>query len=101
MQTLYVFLGTAGLIGCLAGAILFVVFRFLSSSLHLNAPILPEEPAKGRTAAEYRAARRVKKEEMMDYSPSTTPVVLKRVSGPRRRGLLSQAIIEEEDSDFF
>ncbi|RMZ69728.1 hypothetical protein GMOD_00010303 [Pyrenophora seminiperda CCB06] len=101
IETLYVFLGTAGLVGCLTGAILFVIFKFLSSSLHLDAPIVPEEPTKGRTAAEYRAARRVKKEQMIDHSPTTTPVVLKRVPGPRRRGLLSQAIIEEEDSDFF
>jgi len=98
---LYVFLGTAGLVGCITGATLFVIFRFLSSSLHLDAPIVPKEPAKGRTAAEYRAARRVKREQMIDDSPNTTPVVLKRVPGPRRRGLLSQAIIEEEDSDFF
>ncbi|EDU40041.1 hypothetical protein PtrSN002B_002399 [Pyrenophora tritici-repentis] len=101
IETLYVFLGTAGLVGCLTGATVFVIFRFLSSTLHLDAPIVPEEPDMGRTAAEYRAARRVRKEQMIDDSPSTTPIVLKRVPGPRRRGLLSQAIIEEEDSDFF
>ena len=100
VQTLYVFLGTASLIGCLTGAILFAMFKFLSSSLNIEKTIVPEPREKGRTTAEFRAARRVKREEMIDHSPSATPVVLKKVTGPRRRGLLSQAIIEEEDSDF-
>ncbi|KAF7672659.1 hypothetical protein GT037_009160, partial [Alternaria burnsii] len=100
IETLYVYLGTASLIGCITGAVLFVIFRFLSSTLKIDAPVVPREPEKGRTAAEYRAARRVKKEDSIDHSPSATPVVLKKVAGPRRRGLLSQAIIEEEDSDF-
>merc|ERR1712137_111528 len=100
IETLYVYLGTASLIGCITGTVLFVIFRFLSSTLKIDTPIVPREPEKGRTAAEYRAARRVKKEDSIDHSPSATPVVLKKVAGPRRRGLLSQAIIEEEDSDF-
>jgi hypothetical protein len=100
VQTLYVYLGTAGLIGCITGTILFVIFRSLSSTLNIDAPIVPKQREKGRTAAEYRAARRVNKEDSIDHSPSATPVVLKKVPGPRRRGLLSQAIIEEEDSDF-
>jgi hypothetical protein len=100
VQTLYVYLGTAGIIGCLTGAILFIIFKFLSSSLNLDAAIVPKAPDKGRTAAEYRAARRVKREEVIDHSPSATSIILKKVAGPRRRGLLSQAIIEEEDSDF-
>lgn len=100
MKTLYVYFGTASLIGCITGTIIFVIFRFLSSTLKIDAPIVPKEPEQGRTAAEYRAARRVKREEPIDHSPSATPVVLKKVAGPRRRGLLSQAIIEEEDSDF-
>ncbi|KAL1793737.1 hypothetical protein ACET3X_008719 [Alternaria dauci] len=100
IETLYVYLGTAGLIGCITGTVLFVVFRFLSSTLKIDATVVPVEHEQGRTAAEYRAARRVKKEECIDHSPSATPVVLKKVPGPRRRGLLSQVIIEEEDSDF-
>jgi hypothetical protein len=97
LQTLYVFLGTAGLIGCLTGGIIFTVYKFLSSSLNIDGTIARE---KGRTTAGYRAQRRVKREDMVDHSPRATPVVLKKVAGPRRRGLLSQAIIEEEDSDF-
>jgi hypothetical protein len=100
VQTLYVFLGTAGLIGCLTGAIVFAIFKFLSSSLNIDGTIVPQPRENGRTTTEYRAAKRVKREEMVDHSPSATPVVLKKVAGPRRRGLLAQAIIEEEDSDF-
>ncbi|CAN9396834.1 unnamed protein product [Alternaria alternata] len=100
IETLYVYLGTASLIGCITGAVLFVIFRFLSSTLKIDTPVVPREPEKERTAAEYRAARRAKKEDSINHSPSATAVVLKKVAGPRRRGLLSQAIIEEEDSDF-
>jgi hypothetical protein len=98
-QTVYVFLGTAGLIGCLTGAILFAIFKVLSSSLSIDQTVVPQPREKGRTAAEFRAARHVKREEIIVHSPTATPVVLKKVAGPRRRGLLSQAIIEEEDSD--
>lgn len=100
VQTLYVYLGTAGLIGCITGAILFLTFKLLSSSLDLDAAIVPQKRSHGRTTAQYRTARRVKKEASLDSSPASTPIVLKKVSGQRRRGLLSQAIIEEEDSDF-
>jgi hypothetical protein len=51
----------------------------------------------GRTTAEYRFARR-KRKESLHHLPRPTPVVLNKVE--ERRGLLSQAIIEEEDSDF-
>ncbi|KAF1850843.1 uncharacterized protein K460DRAFT_273551 [Cucurbitaria berberidis CBS 394.84] len=100
LETIYIYLGTAGLIGCITGAILFTIFKILSSSLNIDATSVPETRDSGPTAAEYRAARRKKKDESMDYSPIATPVVLSKVATPRRRGLLSQAIIEEEDSDF-
>ena len=62
---------------------------------------MPKKPQRGRTTAEYRSARREKREEESGLSSTpVTPAVLKKMSGPRRRGLLSQAIIEEEDSDF-
>jgi hypothetical protein len=100
LQTLYVFLGIAALVGCITGTTLFVIFKFLSSTLSIDASIVPDKPAETRTAAQYRAARRAKKEEAVQLSPTVTPVALKKPAGPRRRGLLSQAIIEEEDSDF-
>jgi hypothetical protein len=100
MQTLYVFLGTAGLIGCITGAIIFIIFSFLSSGLKIDATTVPSAQDRGRTTAEYRAAKRAKKEETTDHSPSAAPVVLRKTSGVRRRGLFSQAIIEEDDSDY-
>ncbi|XP_014554066.1 hypothetical protein COCVIDRAFT_39963 [Bipolaris victoriae FI3] len=100
IETLYVFLGIAALIGCITGTTLFIMFKFLSSTLRIDAPIVPDKPIETRTAAQYRAERRAKKEEAVHRLPAITPVVLKKPAGPRRRGLLSQAIIEEEDSDF-
>ena len=84
----------------MTGVILFAIFKFLSSTLSIDAPIVPEKRTEMRTPAQYRADRRIKKEEPVHHSPSPTSVVLKKSTGPRRRGLLSQAIIEEEDSDF-
>jgi hypothetical protein len=95
-QTLYIYLGTAGLIGCLTGGILFIIFKFVSSRLHIDGAIASEPRDQGRTTAEYRSTRR-KVEESLDHSPYGSPVVLRKMEG--RRGLLSQAIIEEEDSD--
>jgi hypothetical protein len=101
LQTLYVYLGTAALVGCMTGAIIFVLFRFISSSLNIDSAIVTQPRERSRTAADYRAARREKKEEEpLDYSTPSTPVVLKKIPGSRSKGLLSQAIIEEEDSDF-
>ncbi|KAF1915434.1 hypothetical protein BDU57DRAFT_273201 [Ampelomyces quisqualis] len=102
IETLYVYLGTAALVGSITGAIIFIVFRFLSSSLNINSPMVPHPRHRPRTTADFRAARRQKKEEeeSLNYSAASTPVVLKRVPGMRSQGLLSQAIIEEEDSDF-
>jgi hypothetical protein len=91
---LYIYLGTAGLIGCLTGGILFILFKSVSSSLHLDKAVVRNQ---GRTTAEYRFARR-KRKESLHHLPHPTPVVLNKFE--ERRGLLSQAIIEEEDSDF-
>jgi hypothetical protein len=82
------------------GAVVFIIFKLISSSLSIDSAIVPRPQEPSRTAAEFRAARREKKEDSMDFSGQPTPVVLKRVPGSRRKGLLSQAIIEEEDSDF-
>lgn len=104
-QTLYIYLGTAGLIGCITGAFVFIIFKFISSSLHLDAPVVPQPQPQpqdeGRTTAEFRAGQRLMKEEPVDHSlPSPPPTILKRVPGSRSKGLQASAIIEEEDSDF-
>lgn len=77
----------------MTGATLFILSRFLSSSLDIHVPKAREQ---GRTTADYRSARR----QRADASGFATPPTLKRVPAPRKRGLLSQAIAEEEDSDF-
>jgi hypothetical protein len=97
---LYIYLGTAALIGCMTGAVMFIIFKIVSSGLNIDSAIVPQPQHRSRTAAEFGAARREKKEDSLNFSPSSTPVVLKKVSGSRRKGLLSQAIMEEEDSDF-
>lgn len=39
-------------------------------------------------------------DQSMEPSPVSTPAIIRKIDGPSRKGLLSQAIIEEEDSDF-
>ncbi|KAF2114911.1 hypothetical protein BDV96DRAFT_646778 [Lophiotrema nucula] len=97
VETIYIYLGIAGLIGCLTGGILHLTFNTLSSALNIDSPAGPKARTPGRTAAQYRMERRKKKgTETLDQSSS--PSVLR--AGPRQRGLLAQTIIEEEDSDF-
>jgi hypothetical protein len=103
LQTVYIYLGTAALVGCLTGGVVFIIFKLLSSSLNIDSAPVPQPRDRSRTTTEYRAARREMKEESiepMDYPPVSTPAVLDKVVGSRRKGLLSSAIIEEEDSDF-
>ncbi|KAH5436307.1 hypothetical protein HBI47_074490 [Parastagonospora nodorum] len=100
IETLYVYLGTAALIGGLTGAVIFAIFKFISASLNIDSTVVPPPKERVRSAAEFRAAQREKREEKIDFPPAPTPVVLKKMPGSRRKGLLSQAIMEEEDSDF-
>ncbi|KAJ4405454.1 hypothetical protein N0V91_005194 [Didymella pomorum] len=98
IETLYIYLGTAGLVGCMTGAVLYFIFKLLSSALSIDAGS-KYKPPKGRTTAEFRAARREKQDRML--APSLPiPVVVDKVPGRRGRGLLSQIIVEEDDSDF-
>lgn len=82
----------------MTGAVLYFIFKFLSSSLSIDAAS-GARPRKGRTTAEFRATRREKQDQMLAPSPPT-PVVVDKAPGRRGRGLLSQTIVEEEDSDF-
>ena len=83
----------------MAGTVLYFVFKFLSSSLSIDAAS-GAQPRKGRTAAEFRAARRGKQDRASVLAASPTQAVLDKA--PRYRGysLMSQMIVEEEDSDF-
>jgi len=99
-QTLYVYLGTAALIGGLTGAVIFAIFKFISASLNIDSTAVPPPKERVRSAAEFPSAQREKREEKIEFPPAPVPVVLKKMPGSRRKGLLSQAIMEEEDSDF-
>ena len=86
----------------MTGAVVYRLYDFLSSSLSIDA-ISRVEPRKGRTAAEFRFARREKQDRTLDAA-LPTQAKLDRAAGTaparRGRGLLSQTIVEEEDSDF-
>lgn len=84
----------------MTGAVIFIVFKLISSSLNIDSAIVPRPQDQGRTTTDFRAARREKQEATVGVALASTPVVLKRVPGSRGKGLLNQAIIEEEDSDF-
>lgn len=82
----------------MTGAVLYFTFKILSSSLSIDTTGKDISP-KSRTPAEFRAARREKQDHVL--APSLPiPVVVDKVPGRRGRGLLSQTIFEEEDSDF-
>ncbi|KAF1362106.1 hypothetical protein EJ07DRAFT_163972 [Lizonia empirigonia] len=96
IETLYIYLGTAALIGCMTGAVLYFIFNFLSSFLSIDtAP-----RAKQRTTAEFRSARHEKQQRMLAAPGPPTQVAMDKTPGYRARGLLSSTIVEEEDSDF-
>jgi hypothetical protein len=95
-ETVYIYLGTAALIGCLTGGVVFIFFKLLSSSLHIDSAPLPQPRDRSRTTAEFRAASRKKKEgpfDPMEYPLVSTAAVLDKVVGSRRKGLLLQAIV--------
>ncbi|XPS99228.1 hypothetical protein M3J09_008407 [Ascochyta lentis] len=98
IETIYIYLGTAGLVGCLTGAILYFIFKFLSSSLSID-PTSQANPPKARTTAQFSSARREKQLRTLAPAPPTQ-LALDRAPGPRRPGLLSQTIVEEEEEDF-
>lgn len=108
VETIYIYLGIAGLIGFLAGGILYLTFNVLTSTLridassvHSNAVAQARLRRKARTAAEYRADRSRKKEKENESAAPSSPTTLRGEMAVRRqRGLLAQTIIEEEDSDF-
>lgn len=97
-KTLYIYLGIAGLVGIAFGLGLHFLYGLLHSTLRLGS----KPRVWGPTAKEHRAAWRNKKaakeaNESLMYSPSTA---MDDISPKRRRGLLSQTIHEEIDSDF-
>ncbi|OSS43667.1 hypothetical protein B5807_11561 [Epicoccum nigrum] len=98
IETLYIYLGIAALIGCLAGAVLHFIFNLLSSSIS-NQPTPKPKPRETRTTAEFRSQQRGKREERLSGHSGPSRVIVARPPASKRSGLLSQSIVEEEDSD--
>ncbi|KAF1974646.1 hypothetical protein BU23DRAFT_97116 [Bimuria novae-zelandiae CBS 107.79] len=93
IETIYIWVGVAGLIGCIAGAGLFLLFTFITSVFKIDGAAEARSKAKGRTMKEFRAARRGKKEP---HTQSPSGPRIDRVAALRRRGLTAQPILEEE-----
>lgn len=98
IQTLYIYLGTAGIIGCLTGAVLYFIFNLLSPSIS-NQPTPKPKPRETRTTADFRNQQRGKREERLSGHSGSSRVIVARPPASKRSGLLSQSIVEEEDSD--
>ncbi|KAJ4302734.1 hypothetical protein N0V90_001624 [Kalmusia sp. IMI 367209] len=93
IETIYIWLGVASLIGCITGAVLFLLFKFLSSALDIDGAAGANSRPKGKTIKEFRTARRMKKEPPSESSSGPTVI---EAAAARRRGISSQAILEEE-----
>lgn len=108
MQTVYIYLGVAALVGVLGGLTVRGVYGVLRKLLRLDArPVVP----KGRTVKQYREEKRQQK--LKDEPPAlasthtTRPLSPGSVSmsdssrrGRRQKTLLNQIIHEEDDSEF-
>ncbi|KAI9714903.1 MAG: hypothetical protein M1820_000192 [Bogoriella megaspora] len=99
-ETLYIYLGVASLVGLVTGVTVYVILQLISSVFGLYAEEEKSELPK-RTVASYRAARRKKKLGNVRDS-IMSPVYLSRSEKESNThlGLLSQTILEEDDSDF-
>ncbi|KAK4569815.1 hypothetical protein LTR86_002784 [Recurvomyces mirabilis] len=114
LETLYIYLGVAAVVGLAIGAVMRYLYGSLSGVLRLDTP--GQQPP-ARSAKEYRQAKRREKQEAaasfyppLHASPqstsptqpsqayySTSDVALK---SPHGKGLLNQTIMEEMDSDY-
>lgn len=68
----------------------------------MDAAVVQAPPKKQRTTAEYRASKLAHKPALLlPHGPVIRPDIVKKVPEFRlQKGLLSSAVIEEEDSDF-
>ncbi|KAL1642051.1 hypothetical protein SLS58_005639 [Diplodia intermedia] len=99
LETLYVYLGVAGIVGVTTGGMLYLSFSVLKTALNLDS----HEEFSGATAAEYRAARRKKKASQRNIGASVSTDSSGRLRGnvpSKKRDLLSQTILEEGGADY-
>lgn len=102
-QTLYIYLGIAAIVGIALGVFVSFVYNLLRKPLGLDQE--PQPP--GRTAKEYRIEQRKRKakaEAPLVTAGYLSPSYLSMSDGMRKgnrgKGLLSQTIMEEVDSDY-
>lgn len=101
-QTLYIYLGIAALVGIGLGLLVSFVYNALRKPLGLDESPQP----KGRTAKQYRTEKRKRKtkaEAPLITAGYLSPSHLSTSEGARRarnKGLISQTILEEMDSDY-
>jgi len=119
-QTLYIFFGVAAIVGIITGLILHFLSKTSTHILGLDNRAA-ERPAKGHSAASYRASREKKKKkldkeltdaakarmqaldpllrEALQHSPGGRLSMPQSPNTPKRRdGLLSTTILEEVES---
>ncbi|CAI6333511.1 unnamed protein product [Periconia digitata] len=101
VETIYIWLGVAALVGCITGGVLYLIYRGLTSALNIDASAAaePKKAApRGKTIEQFRAARREKRGAEFDGSSSSTTL---RSKPARRRGISSSSYaIMEEESEF-
>lgn len=61
---MYIYLGIAGLVGAIAGGLVYLSLVFLNSALQLETP-RPEEK-RGRTVASFRAQRQANRDQLQN-----------------------------------
>ncbi|EME81843.1 uncharacterized protein MYCFIDRAFT_78728 [Pseudocercospora fijiensis CIRAD86] len=109
-ETLYIYLGVAAIIGLLGGLLVAAIYSFLYNLFEFETP---PEPARLRTAKEYRHDKQKKQKMEFEQPSRLSPRLLSPASLPSGYGSLSDgarngngmslfatAIMEEEDSDF-
>lgn len=101
-QTLYIYLGIAALVGVGLGLLVSFVYEFLRKPLGLD----ESSSSQSRTAKQYRTDKRKRKAKAaapLMTAGYLSPSHLSMSDGARMRrnkGLLSQTIMEEMDSDY-
>ncbi|OJD31585.1 uncharacterized protein BKCO1_4600023 [Diplodia corticola] len=99
LETLWVYLGVAGIVGGTTGGILYLSFGVLKTALNLDS----RDEFSGTTAAEYRAARRKKKASQGNIGASVSTDSsgrLRETALLKKRDLLAQSIMKEDGAEY-
>ncbi|KAF2744439.1 hypothetical protein M011DRAFT_384810, partial [Sporormia fimetaria CBS 119925] len=91
LETLYIYLGIAALIGCGTGALLFLVFNSLSSALMIGSVAEAQITQKESIVTRYRSRERRAKQPILTSALHTQPAP---------KGMFSTAFAEDDHSIF-